>query len=101
MLFYPIPKFSGCASYVARIINNGNFLAGRSAILLKGWKGFPSAVNNTRIDSKETFSYGLPNLTLESQGSVTNPLKFQINWALLRTKLLNSRKTWDLLLSIR
>ena len=49
------------------------FLVGRNAILLNGWKGSPSAVNNTRTDSKETFSYGLPNLTLESQGSATNP----------------------------
>ena len=79
MLFYPIPKSLGCAANVARItlarkfINDGTFLVGRHAILLNGWKGFPRAVNNTRIDSKETFSYGLPNLTLESQGNVTNP----------------------------
>ena len=65
----------GCTSYVARItlarkcINDGTFLVGRNAFILNGWKGSPGAVNNTRIDSKETFSYGLPNLTLESQGS--------------------------------
>ena len=79
MLFYPISQSLGCASYVTRItlarkfINNGTFLVGWNAILLNGWKGSPSAVNNPRIDSKETFSYGLSNLTLESQGSVTNP----------------------------
>ena len=79
MLFYHIPQSLGCASYVARItparkfINDGTFLVCRSTILLNGWKGSPSDVNNTRTDSKETFSYGLPNLTLESQGSVTNP----------------------------
>ena len=78
MLLYLISQSLGCASYVTRItlarkfINNGNFLVGRHAILLNGWKGSPRAVNNTRIDSKETFSYGLSNLTLESQGSVTN-----------------------------
>ena len=78
-LFYPIPQSLGCAFYVARItlarkfINDGTFLVGRNAILLNGWKGSPSAVNNTMIDSEETFTYGLPNLTLESQGSVTNP----------------------------
>ena len=65
MLFYPIPKFLGCVSYVARItlarkfINDGTFLVGRNAILLNGWKGSPSTVNNTRIDSKETFNYDL------------------------------------------
>ena len=64
----PYPQSLGCASYVPRItlarklINNGTFLFGRNAILLNGWKGSPSAVNNTRIDSKETFSCGLPNL---------------------------------------
>ena len=69
MLFYPIPQSLGCDSYIARFtlarkfINDGTFLAGRNVILLNGWKGSPSAVNNTRIDSKETFSYGLPNLT--------------------------------------
>ena len=47
-------------------------------------------VNNPRIDSKETFCDGLLYLTLESQGSATNHLLFQINWALLWTKLLNS-----------
>ena len=79
MLFYPIPQALGCAAYVARItlarkfINDRTFLVGRHAILLNGRKGPPRAVNNTRIDSKETFSYGLSNLTLESQGSVTNP----------------------------
>ena len=79
MLFYPIPQSLDCASYVARItlagkfINDGTFLVGRHAILLNGWEGSPRALNNTRIDSKETFSYGLSNLTLESQGSVTNP----------------------------
>ena len=79
MLFYPIPQSLGYASYVARItmahkfINDGTFLIGRHAILLNGWKGSPRAVNNTRIDSKETFSYELSNLTPESQGSVTNP----------------------------
>ena len=73
MLFYPIPQPLGCASYVARItlarkfINDGTSLVGRNAILLNGWKGSLSAVNKTRIDSKETFSYGLPNLTLESR----------------------------------
>ena len=96
MLFYPIPQSLVCASYVARLtlarkfINNGTILVGRNAILLNGWKGSPCAVNNMRIGSKETFSYGLSNLTLESQGSVTNPWQFQINLALLRTKLLNS-----------
>ena len=76
MLFYPIPQSLGCAAYVARItlarnfINDGTFLVGRHAILLNGWKGSPSAVNNPRIDSKETIGYGLPNLTTESQGSV-------------------------------
>ena len=79
MLFYPIPKSLGCASYVARItlahkfISDRTFLVGRNTILLNGWKGSPSAVNNIRIDSKETFSYGLPNLTHKSQVSVTNP----------------------------
>ena len=68
----------GCAAYVARItlarkfINNGTFLVGRHAILLNGWKGSPSAVNNPRIDRNETFCDGLPNLTLKSQGSA-NP----------------------------
>ena len=66
MLFYPIPQSLGCAPYVARItlarkfINDGTFLFGRNAILLNGWKGSPSAVNNPRIDSKETIGYGLP-----------------------------------------
>ena len=79
MLLYPIPQSLVCASYVARItlapkfINNGNDLVGRNAILLNGWKGSPCAVNNTRIDNKETFSCGLPNLTFELQGSVTDP----------------------------
>ena len=79
MLLYPIPQSLGCAAYVARItlarefINDRTFLVGRHAILLKGRKGPPRAVNNTRIDSKETLSYGLSNLTLESQESVTNP----------------------------
>ena len=69
MLFYPIPQSLGCAPYVARItlarkfINDGTFLFGKNAILLNGWKGSPSAVNNPRIDSKETIGYGLPNLT--------------------------------------
>ena len=73
MLFYPIPQSLGCASHVARItlarkfINYRTLLVGRNAILLNGWKGSPSAVNNTRINSKEKFCYGLPNLTLESQ----------------------------------
>ena len=68
MLFYLIPESLGCSSYVARItlarkfINNGTFLVGRNAILLSGWKGSPSALNNTRIDSKDTFCDGLPNL---------------------------------------
>ena len=68
MLFYPIPQSLGCAPYVARItlarkfINDGTFLFGRDAILLNGWKGSPSAVNNPRIDSKETIGYGLPNV---------------------------------------
>ena len=79
MLFYPIPLSLRCAFYVARItlarkfINDGTFWVGRNAILLDGRKGPLRAVNKTRIDSKETFSYGLPNLTLELQGSVTNP----------------------------
>ena len=79
MLFYPIPKSLGCAAYVARItlarkfINDGTFLVGRYAILLNGRKGPPRAVN----------------------------IQFQIYWALLRTKLLKSRKTCDLFLSIR
>ena len=74
MLFYPIPQSLGCASYVARItvarkfIYNGTLLCGRNATLLNGWKGSPSAVNNTKIDSKETICDGLPDLTLESQG---------------------------------
>ena len=84
MLFYHIPQSLGCAAYVARItlahkfINDGSFLPGRHAILLNGWKGSPRAVNKTRIDRKETFSYCLSNLTLESQGSVSNPWLFQI-----------------------
>ena len=79
MLFYPIPQSLGCASYVARItlarkfINNGTFLVGRNAILLNGWKGSLSAVNNSGIDSKDKFCDSLVNLSLESQGSVTNP----------------------------
>ena len=56
-----------------KFINDETFLVGRHAILLIGWKGSPRAVNNTRIDSKDKFSYGLSNLTLESQGSVTHP----------------------------
>ena len=70
------PQSLGSASYVARItlarkfINNGTFLVGRNAILLNGWKGSLSALNNLRIDSKETFCYGLPNLSLELQRSV-------------------------------
>ena len=74
------PNLWGCASYVAKItlahkfINDETFLVGRNAILLNGWKGSTSSVNKTRVDRKETFSYGLPNLTLESQGSVTNPV---------------------------
>ena len=66
MLFYPIPQSLGRAPYVARItlarkfINDRTFLFGRDAILLNGWKGSPSAVNNPRIDSKETIGYGLP-----------------------------------------
>ena len=80
MLFYPIPQSLGCAAYVARItlarkfINDETFLVGRHAFLLNRWKGPSCAVNNTRVDSKETFSYGLSNLTNESQGSVTNPM---------------------------
>ena len=72
MLFYPIPQSLFCGSYLARItlaltfINNGTFLVGRNAILFNGWKGSTSPVNNTRIDREETFSYGLPNLTLGS-----------------------------------
>ena len=55
MLFYPIPQPFGCASYVARItlarkfINDGTFLVGWNVILLNGWKGTPSAVNNTDV----------------------------------------------------
>ena len=51
VLFYPIPKSLGCASYVARItlarkfINKGTLLGDRNAILLNGWKGSPSAAN--------------------------------------------------------
>ena len=56
MLFYPIPQSLGCASYVARItLAESAFLVGRNAILFNGWKGSPSAVNNTRIDSKEKY----------------------------------------------
>ena len=56
MLFYPVPQSLGCASFVARItlarkfVKNETFLVDRNAILLNGWKGSPSAVNNTRID---------------------------------------------------
>ena len=80
MLFYPIPQSLGCAAYVARItvtrkfLNDGTFLVGRHAILLDGQKCPPRAVNNMRIDSKETLSHGLSNLTLGLQGSVTNPM---------------------------
>ena len=56
MLFYPIPQSLGCASYVARItLAESAFLVGRNAILFNGWKGSPSAVNNTRMDSKEKY----------------------------------------------
>ena len=80
MSFYPIPVSLGCATYVARItltckfINNRTRLGGRNAILLTGWKGSPSTVNNPRIDSKETFCDGLFYLTFKLQRSVTNPM---------------------------
>ena len=44
MLFYPIPRSLGFASYVARItlarkfINNGTLMGGKGAIPLNGWK---------------------------------------------------------------
>ena len=67
MLFYPILQSLGCASYVARIalarkfINNGNFLVGRHAILLNGWKGSPRAVKKyeDRRQKEFVFSLGL------------------------------------------
>ena len=102
MLSYPIPKSLGCASYVARIIsapkfiNYGTFSVDRNAILLNGWKDSPSAVNNARVDSIETFCYGLPNLTLESQSMLPIHGSLKKNWALL-----SSQKTCDLLLGLR
>ena len=40
------------------------FILSPNLWVLNGRKGPPCAVNNTRIDSKETLSYGLSNLTL-------------------------------------
>ena len=71
MLFFHICRPLGCASFVSRItlarkfINNRTFLAGRNGIHLNGWEGFPSTVNNTRIDSKEAFNDGLFHLTFK------------------------------------
>ena len=40
---------------MADFSKDGTFLVGRNAIFLNGWKGYPTAVNNTWIDSKESF----------------------------------------------
>ena len=78
MLSYPIPQSLVCVSYIAKItfarkfLNKRTILVGRNAILLNGWKGSPSAVNNTGIDGKETFCNGLFYLACKSQGIFTN-----------------------------
>ena len=79
MLFYSVPQSLGRAFYIPRItltrklVDNATLFDERNSILLNGWKGSPSTVNNTGIDSKETVCDALFYLTFKSLESVTRP----------------------------